>query len=80
MFRCMDAKITKPITIFMKSFHLYVQNYVISLYFQGTEKKSKSTKRVFQVFGCVVTSQDMVSPKDTTKSFSKAIQSIYFPN
>ncbi|XP_078157714.1 lysine-ketoglutarate reductase/saccharopine dehydrogenase bifunctional enzyme isoform X2 [Carex rostrata] len=37
----------------------------------GTEKKLKSTKRVFQVFGCVVTSQDMVSPKDPTKSFSK---------
>lgn len=31
------------------------------------------------MFGCVVTSQDMVSPKDPTKSFSKAIQSILFP-
>ncbi|KAJ0981012.1 hypothetical protein J5N97_009267 [Dioscorea zingiberensis] len=32
---------------------------------------SQTTKRVFQVYGCVVTSQDMVAPKDPTKMFDK---------
>ncbi|KAJ4792712.1 Lysine ketoglutarate reductase/saccharopine dehydrogenase [Rhynchospora pubera] len=40
--------------------------------YMGTDKNSKSTKRVFQVYGCIITSQDMVAPKDPTKSFSKA--------
>ncbi|MQM08195.1 hypothetical protein Taro_041051 [Colocasia esculenta] len=30
------------------------------------------SKRVFQIYGCVVTCQDMVAPKDPTKSFDKA--------
>ncbi|KAH7680016.1 Saccharopine dehydrogenase (NAD(+) L-glutamate-forming) protein [Dioscorea alata] len=32
---------------------------------------SRSTKRVFQVYGCVVTCQDMVAPKDPAKTFDK---------
>lgn len=32
---------------------------------------SKSTKRVFQVYGCVVTCEDMVAPKDSTVKFNK---------
>lgn len=33
---------------------------------------SKPMRRVSQVYGCVVTCQDMVAPKDSTKSFDKA--------
>ncbi|URE42381.1 Alanine dehydrogenase/PNT, N-terminal domain [Musa troglodytarum] len=33
---------------------------------------SGSKRRVFQVYGCVVTCQDMVAPKDSTKTFNKA--------
>ncbi|KAG8376285.1 hypothetical protein BUALT_Bualt09G0047300 [Buddleja alternifolia] len=32
----------------------------------------KTSKRVFQVYGCVVTCQDMVEHKDPSKSFNKA--------
>ncbi|KAJ3695752.1 hypothetical protein LUZ60_001129 [Juncus effusus] len=32
----------------------------------------RNKKRDFQVYGCVVTSKDMVSPKDPTKIFNKA--------
>ncbi|XP_057506464.1 alpha-aminoadipic semialdehyde synthase-like isoform X1 [Actinidia eriantha] len=32
----------------------------------------RTSKRVFQVYGCVVTCQDMVEPKDPTKPFDKA--------
>ncbi|PSS02071.1 Saccharopine dehydrogenase, partial [Actinidia chinensis var. chinensis] len=41
----------------------------------GTARNSRSSrtsKRVFQVYGCVVTCQDMVEPKDPTKPFDKA--------
>ncbi|XP_058216338.1 alpha-aminoadipic semialdehyde synthase isoform X2 [Rhododendron vialii] len=41
----------------------------------GTAKDSQSartSKRVFQVYGCLVTPQDMVEPKDPTKPFDKA--------
>ena len=34
-------------------------------------KQSQSTKRVFQLYGCVVTSRDMVSHKDPTRHFDK---------
>jgi len=34
-------------------------------------KQSQSTKRVFQLYGCVVTSRDMVSHKDPTRHFGK---------
>nr|GMD41323.1 alpha-aminoadipic semialdehyde synthase [Ipomoea batatas] len=41
----------------------------------GTDKdltpKKPSSKRVFQVYGCVVTCQDMVEHKDPSKSFDK---------
>ncbi|XP_020090480.1 alpha-aminoadipic semialdehyde synthase isoform X2 [Ananas comosus] len=33
---------------------------------------SPSTRRVFQVYGCIVTSRDMVAPKDSTRNFDKA--------
>uniref|UniRef100_A0A1D1Z4G1 Alpha-aminoadipic semialdehyde synthase n=1 Tax=Anthurium amnicola TaxID=1678845 RepID=A0A1D1Z4G1_9ARAE len=33
---------------------------------------TRPSKRVFQVYGCVVTCQDMVAPKDPTKLFDKA--------
>lgn len=32
---------------------------------------ARKSKRVFQVYGCVVTSQDMVEHKDSTKAFDK---------
>ncbi|KAH9652953.1 alpha-aminoadipic semialdehyde synthase [Citrus sinensis] len=32
---------------------------------------SSSTKRVFQVYGCVVTSENMVEPKDSSRAFDK---------
>ncbi|XP_052198511.1 alpha-aminoadipic semialdehyde synthase isoform X2 [Diospyros lotus] len=35
-------------------------------------QSARTSKRVFQVYGCVVTCQDMVEPKAGTKSFSKA--------
>ncbi|XP_062220508.1 alpha-aminoadipic semialdehyde synthase-like isoform X1 [Phragmites australis] len=35
-------------------------------------KQSQSTKRVFQLYGCVVTSRDMVSHKDPNRHFDKA--------
>lgn len=34
-------------------------------------QSAKSLKRVFQVYGCVVTCQDMVEPKDHAKHFDK---------
>ncbi|KAL2936411.1 Alpha-aminoadipic semialdehyde synthase [Bienertia sinuspersici] len=33
---------------------------------------SRVSKRTFQVYGCVVTSKDMVEPKDPNKTFNKA--------
>ncbi|KAL6911598.1 hypothetical protein ACP4OV_000403 [Aristida adscensionis] len=35
-------------------------------------KQSQSTKRVFQLYGCVVTAREMVSHKDPTRHFDKA--------
>ncbi|KAI8553246.1 hypothetical protein RHMOL_Rhmol05G0000900 [Rhododendron molle] len=35
-------------------------------------QSARTSKRVFQVYGCVVTPQDMVEPKDPTKPFDKA--------
>ncbi|BAS81255.1 Os02g0783700, partial [Oryza sativa Japonica Group] len=32
----------------------------------------QSSKRVFQLYGCVVSSRDMVTPKDPTRCFNKA--------
>ncbi|XP_061361487.1 alpha-aminoadipic semialdehyde synthase isoform X1 [Gastrolobium bilobum] len=37
-----------------------------------TDQPRHSSKRVFQVYGCVVTAQDMVEPKDPMKVFDKA--------
>ncbi|CAD6249220.1 unnamed protein product [Miscanthus lutarioriparius] len=39
---------------------------------RNLSKQSQSTKRVFQLYGCVVTSRDMVSHKDPTRQFDKA--------
>ncbi|KAF8730179.1 hypothetical protein HU200_017151 [Digitaria exilis] len=39
---------------------------------RNLSKQSQSTKRVFQVYGCVVTSRDMVSHNDPTRHFDKA--------
>ncbi|CAL0306925.1 unnamed protein product [Lupinus luteus] len=37
-----------------------------------TDQPQHPSKRVFQVYGCVVTAQDMVEPKDPMKVFDKA--------
>ncbi|KAG9443907.1 hypothetical protein H6P81_015247 [Aristolochia fimbriata] len=34
-------------------------------------QQSKGTRRIYQVYGCVVTCEDMVAPKDPTKKFDK---------
>ncbi|GAB2291553.1 hypothetical protein Dimus_025807 [Dionaea muscipula] len=39
---------------------------------RGQPPFSKTTKRTFQVYGCVVRSQDMVKPNDSSKAFDKA--------
>ncbi|KAI9092029.1 hypothetical protein K1719_027964 [Acacia pycnantha] len=39
---------------------------------KGNDQSVHISKRVFQVYGCVVTAQDMVEPKDPTKPFDKA--------
>ncbi|XP_048619279.1 alpha-aminoadipic semialdehyde synthase [Brassica napus] len=38
----------------------------------GISQNGKSTKRVHQVYGCIITSQDMVEHQDPSKSFDKA--------
>nr|GMC51983.1 alpha-aminoadipic semialdehyde synthase-like isoform X1 [Ipomoea batatas] len=54
--------------------HTYVDPSKLPELF-GTDKdltpKKPSSKRVFQVYGCVVTCQDMVEHKDPSKSFDK---------
>nr|GMC55784.1 alpha-aminoadipic semialdehyde synthase [Ipomoea batatas] len=54
--------------------HTYVDPSKLPELF-GTDKdltpKRPSSKRVFQVYGCVVTCQDMVEHKDPSKSFDK---------
>ncbi|KAI4344673.1 hypothetical protein L6164_011872 [Bauhinia variegata] len=37
----------------------------------GKDQSAHRSKRVFQVYGCVVTAQDMVEPKDPMKVFDK---------
>ncbi|WZY86254.1 alpha-aminoadipic semialdehyde synthase-like [Brassica napus] len=39
---------------------------------KGMSQNGKSTKRVHQVYGCIITSQDMVEHQDPSKSFDKA--------
>ncbi|KAL0660222.1 hypothetical protein Bca4012_080807 [Brassica carinata] len=39
---------------------------------KGMGQTGKSTKRVHQVYGCIITSQDMVEHQDPSKSFDKA--------
>lgn len=39
--------------------------------FQETDQPRHALKRVFQVYGCVVTARDMVEPKDPMKVFDK---------
>ncbi|KAL9261363.1 Alpha-aminoadipic semialdehyde synthase-like protein [Drosera capensis] len=38
---------------------------------RGLSPSSRTAKRTFQVYGCVVTSQDMVEPNDPSKTFNK---------
>lgn len=40
-------------------------------------QSTRSSKRVFQVFGCVVTCEDMVAHKDHTQAFNKVRKSVY---
>ncbi|CAN8327160.1 unnamed protein product [Cochlearia groenlandica] len=39
---------------------------------KGMSQNGKSTKRIHQVYGCIITSQDMVEHKDPSKPFDKA--------
>ena len=36
-------------------------------------RSSRVSKRIFKVYGCVVTSKDMVEPKDSNRTFNKVI-------
>lgn len=53
--------------------HTFVDAEKLPEIFQARNlsKQSQSTKRVFQLYGCVVTSRDMVSHKDPTRQFDK---------
>ncbi|CAI9760967.1 unnamed protein product [Fraxinus pennsylvanica] len=46
---------------------------------RNTTELGRTTKRVFQVYGCVVTSQDMVEHKDPSKFFDNAWHCLLFP-
>jgi alpha-aminoadipic semialdehyde synthase len=48
-----------------------MENIEISLFDQARDhtQPARASKRVFQVYGCVVTCQDMVKHKDPTKVF-----------
>lgn len=37
----------------------------------------QSSKRVFQLYGCVVSSRDMVTPKDPTRCFNKVMHNSF---
>ncbi|KAL1219562.1 Alpha-aminoadipic semialdehyde synthase [Cardamine amara subsp. amara] len=39
---------------------------------KGISQNGKSTKRVYQVYGCIITSQDIVEHQNPSKSFDKA--------
>ncbi|KAL5698600.1 hypothetical protein ACHQM5_029617 [Ranunculus cassubicifolius] len=53
-------------------FKLLPHSFVDSSRLPGLLEKTSASKRVFQVYGCIVTSKDMVEPKDATKKFDKA--------
>jgi hypothetical protein len=50
-----------------------MENIEIFLFDQARDlsQPARASKRVFQVYGCVVTCQDMVEHKDPTKVFDK---------
>ena len=52
-------------------------SYTLTLFLmlqpRNLSKQSQSTKRAFQLYGCVVTSRDMVSHKDPTRQFDKVM-------
>jgi alpha-aminoadipic semialdehyde synthase len=50
-------------------------SYVLFLNLQASNlsKQSQTTKRTFQLYGCIVTSKDMVSHKDPTRQFDKVM-------
>lgn len=54
--------------------HTFVDQSRLPELFEGKDlsQRARTSKRVFQVYGCVVTSQDMVEHKDSTKVFDKA--------
>ncbi|CAH2077079.1 unnamed protein product [Thlaspi arvense] len=55
--------------------HTFVQPSTLPELFakeKGNIQNGKSTKRVHHVYGCIVTSQDMVQHQDPSKSFDKA--------
>ncbi|ESW26524.1 hypothetical protein PHAVU_003G126300 [Phaseolus vulgaris] len=53
--------------------HTFVDPSRLSdLHRKDTNQPRHASKRVFQVYGCVVTAQDMVEPKDPMKVFDKA--------
>ncbi|CAJ1940610.1 unnamed protein product [Sphenostylis stenocarpa] len=53
--------------------HTFVDPSRLSdLHRMDTNQTRHASKRAFQVYGCVVTAQDMVEPKDPTKVFDKA--------
>lgn len=73
----------KGILIFgyLNSFsHLFYTALIKHFHSQGRNLNSpvRTSKRVFQVYGCVVTSRDMVEHKDPSKTFDKVICPICF--
>lgn len=55
--------------------HIFVEPSKLPDLFEAAEEKNRNprvSKRTFQVYGCVVTSKDIVEPKDPSKNFNKA--------
>ncbi|VFQ88724.1 unnamed protein product [Cuscuta campestris] len=46
-------------------------NKLLDLFEKGITRHKASLNRVFQVYGCIITSKDMVAHKDATKAFDK---------
>ncbi|XP_044463727.1 alpha-aminoadipic semialdehyde synthase [Mangifera indica] len=53
--------------------HVYVEpSKLPEIFAKARDSSQPKSKRIFQVYGCVVTSEDMVEHKDPTKKFDKA--------
>ncbi|KHN17770.1 Alpha-aminoadipic semialdehyde synthase [Glycine soja] len=62
-----------PLEIFKLLPHTFVDpSKLRDLHRTDPDQPRHASKRVFQVYGCVVTAQDMVEPKDPVKVFDKA--------